>query len=219
MTQPPATEEELMHRALNLQGRSLADVAREQAFQVPPDLRGHKGWVGHLIEAALGTSAGSRGEPDFPHLGIELKTMPVDAQGVPMESTWVCIAPLDGSLARTWEQSRVRHKLAAVLWVPVQGSRDLLVPHRRVGTPFLWRPTPDQEALIQEDWEFHAEVIGLGELWQLDARKGEVLQIRPKGARGTDRVWTTDDEGERVADTPRGFYLRRSFTRTLITNP
>jgi len=216
MTQPPATEAELLHRAAALAGRTLGELAQELHFQAPPDLRGHKGWVGHLLEAALGASAGSKAEPDFPHLGVELKSVPVDASGVPIESTWVTVAPLDGTLERTWEASHVRAKLAAVLWVPVQGSRDLLVPLRKIGTPVLWRPNAEQEALLREDWEFHAEVIGLGELWQLDARKGEALQVRPKGARGSDRVWATDSDGERVADTPRGFYLRRSFTRTLL---
>lgn len=213
---PPNSEAELMHRAAGLRGRTLADIARELHFEVPPDLRSHKGWVGHLIERALGTSAGSRGEPDFPHLGIELKTMPVDANGVPIESTWVTLCPLDGSMARRWEQSRVKAKLSCVLWVPIDGQRKIPPARRVVREPVLWRPSAEQEELIRDDWEFHAEAIGLGELWQLDASKGEVLQVRPKAANSRERVWTYDDDGEQVSENPRGFYLRRSFTRTLF---
>lgn len=214
--QPPRTEAELLRRARALDGLSLASLAERVAFEVPPDLRSHKGWVGHLLEAVLGASAASRGEPDFPHLGIELKTIPVKADGSPLQSTWVCVAPLDGTMARHWEDSRVRAKLAAVLWVPVDGDPSIPPARRRVRGPRMWRPSADEEARIREDWEFHAEVIGLGELWQLDARNGEVLQIRPKALNSAERVWTYDDEGERVRANPKGFYLRRSFTQSVL---
>ncbi len=213
---PPRTEAELLRRARELDGLSLAALAERVAFEVPPDLRSHKGWVGHLIEAVLGTNASSRGEPDFPHLGIELKTIPIDADGAPLQSTWVCVAPLDGSMARRWQDSRVHAKLSAVLWVPVDGDPAIPPAKRRVRSPRIWRPSDDEEALIRQDWEFHSEVIGLGELWQLDARNGEVLQIRPKALNSSERVWTYDDEGERVRENPKGFYLRRSFTKTVL---
>ena len=40
----------------------------------------------------------------------------------------------------------------------------------------------EQEEQLRDDWEFFAEVIELGELWQLDATRGEFLQVRPKAA-------------------------------------
>ena len=58
-----------------------------------PPLRA-KGLAGTLIERALGASAGSTAEPDFPALGIELKTIPIDAAGRICESTFVCTIAL-----------------------------------------------------------------------------------------------------------------------------
>ena len=64
---------------------------------MPPDLRRDKGWVGMLLEYWLGADAGSKAEQDFAHLGVELKTIPVDESGVPLETTFVCVAPLTGN--------------------------------------------------------------------------------------------------------------------------
>lgn len=210
----PRSEAELAARAEALAGRTLASIAGEHFFAVPSDLRRKKGWIGQLIESALGATAGSRAEPDFPHLGIELKTLPVDETGRVLQSTFVCTAPLDGSMARTWEASWVRKKLSRVLWVPIVGEG---APGERVvGAPLMWSPDAEDEARLRADWEEHAHLIGTGQLGRLDARRGVVLQVRPKAASASDLTWTLDEEGEEVRENPRGFYLRASFTRGLL---
>ena len=57
---------------------------------IPANLQRHKGWPGMLIEKWLGASAGSKPQQDFPELGIELKTIPIDANFSPLETTYVC---------------------------------------------------------------------------------------------------------------------------------
>src|SRR5688572_5579121 len=138
----PETEQELLARARALSGLCLAELAARFQTPVPPDLRRAKGWVGALLERALGASAGSRAAPDFEHLGIELKTLPVDARGRPLESTFVCTIPLAEIGEVEWAASRVRRKLARVLWMPVEGERRLAVGVRRLGAPLLWQLTP-----------------------------------------------------------------------------
>lgn len=68
---------------------------------------------------------GSKPEQDFAALGVELKTIPVDSLGRPLETTFVCVAPLTGNSGVTWETSHVRHKLKRVLWIPVEGERSI----------------------------------------------------------------------------------------------
>lgn len=213
---PPDSETVLLARAEALAGHTLGWLAAELSVAVPDDLRRDKGFIGNLVEAALGATAGSRAEPDFPHLGVELKTLPVDRRGRPRESTYVCTAPLDGSLAHTWDDSWVRHKLARVLWVPIVGSPDVSVGDRIMGAPILWSPTPEEEAVLRADWESLTEAIGLGETWQLRGRKGKALQLRPKAAHAREMKWVLDDEGEWAQVNPRGFYLRPSFTRGVL---
>lgn len=62
---------------------------------------------------------GSKPEQDFAALGVELKTIPVDSLGRPLETTFVCVAPLTGNSGVTRETSHVRHKLKRVLWIPL----------------------------------------------------------------------------------------------------
>ena len=211
---PPRDEGELLLRAQRLAGRRVSEVAERFGLPVPADLRSHKGWLGQLTEYALGASAASRAEPDFPHLGVELKTIPVDQDARPRESTYVCVAPLDGSLASTWEESWVCRKLSRVLFLPVVG--DVPLGDRLLGASVLWVPDERESSRLRADWEEITERIVRGDLERLDASVGEVLHLRPKGASSRDVTWTLDSDANWVETNPRGFYLRRAFTAALL---
>ena len=178
----PQSEQELLARAYAMAGFTLAQLAATADIAVPADLRRDKGWVGQLIEWQLGASAGSKPEQDFPDLGIELKTIPIDPQGKPLETTFVCVAPLIGVSGQQWELSNVRNKLSRVLWIPVEGSREIPIGERRIGMPLLWSPNEEEERLLRQDWEELMDMIVLGEVEQISARHGQVLQLRPKAA-------------------------------------
>lgn len=213
---PPENEEVLLLRARALAGFSLGELARRASLPIPKDLRRDKGWVGALIERYLGATAGSKPERDFMHLGIELKTIPVNPQGQPLETTFVCVAPLVRNTGITWENSHVRHKLMRVLWVPVEGERSLPLAVRRVGTPLLWCPNQYEENQIKQDWEELMEMIVLGQVERISARRGEVLQIRPKAANSKALTEGIGEKGVPILTLPRGFYLRKNFTASVL---
>jgi DNA mismatch repair protein MutH len=215
---PPATEAELMSRANCIAGVRLGDVARALQRAVPADLRKAKGWVGELLEAYLGATAGSLPEPDFPHLGIELKTVPVRANGKPTESTYVCVVALDDNLGARWEYSLVRRKLARVLWLPIEAERQIPLPERRIGNPLLWSPSGAEERVLRADFEELMDMVCLGELDQLSAHYGTWLQIRPKALNASARTLAADAHGAPILTLPRGFYLRTSFTERLFAD-
>jgi DNA mismatch repair protein MutH len=212
----PRSEAELLARAEALAGKSFADVAASMHMEVPADLRHHKGWVGNMVERALGASAASRDEPDFVGLGIELKTVPVDPKGHALESTFVCTVPLRELGETGWAESRVRRKLARVLWVPVEGMRDKPLAARRIGAAFLWSPTVEQEDALRFDWEELAGAIGRGDIEALTGHLGRHLQVRPKAAHGGVRARSIDAEGHTIETLPRGFYLRPRFTESIL---
>ena len=212
----PATEAELVERAEALAGLSLGELAVRHGMVAPPDLRRAKGFSGQLLELALGATAASRAEPDFPHLGIELKSLPVDRHGRPCESTFVCTIELRQIGDLEWESSRVRKKLARVLWVPIQGQRDIPPGQRRIGTPLLWSPDDSDEAELRFDWEELAGLIGRGDVEAISGHMGRFLQVRPKAANSRARRPGVDANGARVASLPRGFYLRARFTERLL---
>jgi len=214
----PLTLNELMTRANNIAGIRLADIAADNQLVVPANLRRDKGWVGQLIEAELGAIAGSKPEPDFLHLGIELKTIPIDHKGKPLETTYVTVAPLMNIQGMTWENSVVYHKLQRVLWVPVEGERTIPVGERRVGSPVLWQPNAKQARQLQQDWEEIMELIALGQVDNITARQGEVLQLRPKAANSHALTESIAEDGSIQLSNPRGFYLKIDFTQQILTN-
>jgi DNA mismatch repair protein MutH len=180
-----------------------------------PALR-RKGKVGTLLELLLGASAGSAGEPDFPLLGVELKTIPVDMEGRACESTFVCsLGPLAETDSATWHSSRVRRKLAHVLWVPI--VRD--PAGERIGEPLFWRPSAAQEAVLRSDFDDIVGLCAIGQVEQLTARVGLWLQARPKAAHGGVRARAYGPDDEPLEAMPRGFYLRARFTTALLADP
>jgi DNA mismatch repair protein MutH len=213
---PPANEADLSARAEAIAGERLDRVAERLGVPVPPDLRHHKGWVGNLAERALGASAGSRPQPDFEGLGVELKTLPVDPGGRPYESTFVCtIAPAELSEVE-WEASHVKRKLSRVLWIPVEGDRRRPLGERRFGSPLLWSPDPEELAALRFDWEELAGLVARFGSDAITAHSGRFLQIRPKARDSLARRRAFDTEGAAIDALPRGFYLRTSFTGAII---
>lgn len=212
----PITERELLARAEHIAGLTLGEVAAELSIPVPLDLRRDKGWVGTLIETALGASAGSKPERDFAHLGIELKTIPIDSEGKPLETTFVSLAPLTQNSGISWYTSHVRYKLSKVLWIPVQGDRSIPVGERYIGQAILWQPTREQESRLQQDWEELMDYIVLGQVEKINARLGEVLQLRPKGANNQALTKGIGKNGEVIDTLPLGFYLRKEFTHEIL---
>jgi DNA mismatch repair protein MutH len=213
---PPVSLPELLARAEALAGRSLGELAVELGSVAPADLRRAKGWVGELVEAALGASAGSRAEPDFPALGVELKTLPIDATGKPLESTFVCTIALRDLADVEFEGSVLWKKLSQVLWIPVHAERSVPVAERRIASPVFWRPSQQQRDLLQRDWEAAASLISRGRTSEITGHSGRVLQVRPKAARGSSRRRAYDDEGALYDEQPKGFYLRPALTHQIL---
>ncbi|MBK0003497.1 DNA mismatch repair endonuclease MutH [Erwinia sp. S38] len=213
---PPRDETELLDRANALAGYTLGELARRISLPIPRDLKRDKGWVGMLLERYLGASAGSKPEQDFAEIGVELKTIPVDATGRPLETTFVCVAPLTGNSGVTWQNSHVRHKLGRVLWIPVEGERAIPLAERHVGAPLLWSPNDEEEHQLQRDWEELMDMIVLGQVEQITARHGEVLQIRPKAANSKALTEGIGRHGQPIMTLPRGFYLKKTFTAALL---
>ncbi|WP_105902174.1 DNA mismatch repair endonuclease MutH [Vibrio gangliei] len=216
MPLPPKTEQELMLRAQSIVGRSFRSLAEMANIAVPENLKREKGWVGQLLEWHLGAESGSKAQPDFEHLGIELKTIPIGFSGKPLETTFVSVAPLTGVQGLTWENSHVRHKLSRVLWIPVEGEREIPLAERRVGRPLLWSPSKNEEQQLKQDWEELMEFIVLGKVEQITAKHGAVMQLRPKAANSKVVTEAYRFDGQPVQTLPRGFYLRTQFTAEIL---
>ncbi len=217
MKPEPQTQQELLERAYAIAGMTFKELADEAEMVIPNDLKRDKGWVGQLLEWHLGAPAGSKPEQDFSKLGIELKSIPIGYSGKPLETTFVCVAPLMGVQGITWETSHVRNKLSKVLWIPVEGEREIPLAERHVGSPLLWTPSQAEDELLKRDWEELMELIVLGNVEQITARHGEALHLRPKAANSRVLTEAYGASGKPIKTKPRGFYLRTQFTHKLLT--
>jgi DNA mismatch repair protein MutH len=212
----PNSVDELMHRAENLAGLTLGEVAAVAKIKVPANFQREKGWTGQLIELCLGAGAGSKTQQDFSKLGIELKTIPIDECAKPLETTYVCYAPLTNIAGVEWHTSSVKNKLQKVLWVPVDGRRAVAPKDRCIATPFLWSPNSTQEKQLQDDWEELMDMIAIGQIEKITAKHGQYLQLRPKAANGSALTNAIGNDGSIIQSRPRGFYLRKEFTEIVL---
>lgn len=211
-------ESELLQRCNTIAGLSFAQLADYLNIAIPAEQKRRKGWVGMAIEQALGTTAGNRPLPDFTQLGIELKTLPLNNKGRPAESTFVTSIALLTINQETWENSQCHAKLKRVLWLPIEGERSIPFEQRRIGQGFLWSPSREEETVLANDWQELTSMIITGRLEEINARHGDYLQVRPKAANGKSLCYGYDLEGNKILTLPRGFYLRASFTETLVSN-
>lgn len=212
----PLSKQELLTNCQKLSGLTLNDLAKYTHSSLPLTPSRGKGWVGQQVEKFLGATAGSKAEPDFPQLGIELKTLPLDAKGQVQESTYVCHIQLMQLNQQSWEDAWVYKKLQHVLWVPYEASKTVEYAQRRIGNAILWQPSAQQAKQLQQDWEEIMEKLCLGEQQQLSAHCGQYLQVRPKAANAKSLTNAYDEQGNLCKTLPLGFYLRPSFTRTII---
>lgn len=210
------TEQDLLIRAHAIAGLSVAELARQLSIEPPIDLRRAKGWTGMLIETALGCSAGPTPIQDFPELGIELKTLPINHAGKVLETTYVCYCDVNPPYAKHFAESNVFNKLQRVLWIPIVAERDLDLQDRTVATGFIWCPSSQQNAMLERDWANIMEQISSGMVDTVSSRLGDYLHVRPKAANGQATVATTNQNGESIHTRPRGFYLRKSFTQWIL---
>lgn len=209
---------ELLHACQNIAGLTIEELAKSIGIPLPKSLTSNKGWIGKLLEIYLGANANNLPIPDFPKLGIELKTIPINPKNLtPKESTYICTAQLKPKIQITWEQSVVYKKLSKVLWIPIETKAELNWLNRRIGKAFLWQPNQKQASILKNDWEELTEILQLGKIKLLSAKYGKYLQIRPKAANCKDELidYLTSDN-EMINTVARGFYLRASFTKQIL---
>jgi len=195
---------------------TLGEAAYLAEIVVPENLNREKGWIGLLLEKILGASAGSKPEPDFPQLGIELKSLPIDRYGKPLETTFVCVAPLTGLVGASWQKSHIKNKLSRVLWVPVISERNMAIADRIICQPFIWSPSIEEDHLLALDWQELTDMIVLGEVEKINGKHGQILQLRPKAANSRAKTQAFDHNGKPFKTLPRGFYIKTSFTQGLL---
>jgi DNA mismatch repair protein MutH len=211
----PTSQAQLQVLIANLQNRTVGSVARELNIQIPAIPTKTKGLVGQLVERYLGVANNNVASVDLAELGIELKTIPVNAALKPLESTYVCTVE-SNQRALTWQDSWVCKKLNKVLWVPI-----LIKPQSPLGDniilePIMWQPSPEINAILEQDFRELMDLFYLGQASLLTAKYGTYLHIRPKAANSHMVVDYLDSNNVYTKIVPKGFYLRTQLTKQIM---
>lgn len=211
----PKSTEELIIRANKLARKNIGDIANNYHINLPNKLNVKKGIIGQVLEIALGASAGNKPIPDFPNLGIELKTIPVDEKNIPLETTYICTAPIPFKES-VFENSIVYKKMSKVLWFPYTVKKNDHVKNYVLSSPVLWSPNSNEYNQLKNDWEELADMLGLGQFASISSHIGKAMQLRPKAANKKQTICVLDENNELVNIVPKGFYLRKTFTQNII---
>lgn len=178
------------------------------------ELHGHKGWAGECLEEILGVSDKHSCGPDFPELGVELKTLPLSSKFQVLESTFLSKISLPFQEG-CFLQSRLFRKIRRIFWVPLIGDKGTPLSERRIGQGFLWELAEPALSIFEQDWDELTALLRQGLFSQISAHLGAALHIRPKAAHSRDKVRLKIGEHHTTL-VPLGFYLRRSFTQQII---
>ncbi len=212
----PHDFDELISRLNSIVGKSVETLANEYLQKLPVSPLHGKGFVGELMEMCLGATAKNKSIPDFPELGLELKTLPVDSTFKPLESTFITYAPLDNIRFLTFEKSSLYAKISRMLFVIVLASREMTYAERKIMGYFFYTPSKDEFTKIKNDYEEIYEQITMGNIEHITAKFGSIVQLRPKCANGQNLTACIGPDGKNILTRPRGFYLRRTFTEQLV---
>ncbi|NQY42699.1 MAG: DNA mismatch repair endonuclease MutH [Legionellales bacterium] len=214
---PPDSISSLENKCNIIAGKTIGQLAKEHSSLVPKDLKHYKGWVGQLLEDVLGAYSGSKPVPDFEHLGIELKTIPISNKLKPLESTYICTINMQNIERESWDNSLVKKKISHILWVPIISTFEN-ISERIIAAPIFWKPSITELATIERDWHELMEYFSLGNIEEIHGRLGTFLQVRPKASNSKSRRKAINHVGEMYDTLPRGFYFRASFTETILKN-
>lgn len=211
-----ATEDEILERAMLLEGMRLGDIPG-MTFSSADPRRGRQE-VGHAIEAWFGIPPNPSPQPDFPAAGIELKAVPLVATegGLRVkERTVIALIDYDTIVDETWETASVRKKLR-ILFVyfehlPRRPKEEFPIHHIR-----LWEPHGAVEQQIRRDWELVRDKVRAGLAHELAEADGMIMGPCTKGAnRRSLRAQPFSD----IPAMSRAFALKPSFTFALYSEP
>lgn len=211
------SERTLLMFAQGLCGYSVKEVSEALSEPIPKYLKKNKGFIGILLEKILGSNTtNNKSCVDFPSLGIELKSIPINELGYPLEDTCICTVPLTQNTGLMWENSYLYQKIKKILWIAVQGSKKILLQDRLFKKAFIWSPSKYETKIVKSDWEILMDKIVLGEFKKISSTDSNVLYIKNKHRNKFSRIKFTDELGNLQLIKPKAFYFKKRFTKILL---
>lgn len=180
----PGNRESIVEYAQKLVGHTLRDSCDVDSFSCR---KGNKGKLGQAIEYCyFEYEPNSAQEPDFPEVGLELKTNPVkrkkDKTLSAKERLVLTMIDYCALVDETWESSTVRSKMDDMLLITFlhESEKDEFdYEFEFVGTPII---PPEDMAVIRDDWETIVAKVKAGLAHEISGGDTNYLEACTKGA-------------------------------------
>lgn len=179
-------KKELIKRAKSLEGKTTAQVCKEVVKEDDISRVITKATVGYALEKYFGIKKNSEGEPDFPRLGIELKTIPLKYD--PSRKMLSVKEPLSLNIINYMEEHKCRDikgssfykknkKILLVCYIHDKGKKrsDYVIKYA-----FLWEMDEKVLEELKEDYDRIVGKIRAGRATDLHQHYDKYLTTCPK---------------------------------------
>lgn len=174
---------------------------------------GHKALAGRVVKRLVDRVADLGGVRC-------VRTLPLDDRGRVREPTKICRIDFDALVATPFPGSECRQLLERILFVPIEKPSVDDPSYWHLHEAFGWTPSSDVWAVLEGDYERIRDLARRGRADDLSSSvasgHGEFLIPKTAGRDSRDVREYVDAQGHRASARVRGFYLRNSFTATLV---
>jgi DNA mismatch repair protein MutH len=190
-------ERAMLAKLRAVEGKTIVDVATRVGMTVGRD----KSAAARVVRHVLGQKSKGR-HGDFERFGVELKTVPIDHRGRPVESTSFPSFVHEEIQFETWPDSDLLGRLNRILFVPIRRSKGQPQGQGVLQRAFFWSPPERDLVEISLEWERYRALISAGRARDLPKASETVfIHVRPKARNAQDREMA-----------PGGFeVIRKSF--------
>ena len=216
----PHNEEEILIRANDLRGLTIADICKSSPFDKKELNIKNKGNVGNLIEEHwFGIKNNNSPLPDFNYVGIELKVIPLiqnkDKSLSVKDRTKICSLDYNKLIEEEWSTSHAKVKLNKILFVYYLYDKENII-NSQIKKIDLFKLNGHDEQIIRKDWLGVYNLVKEGESHSISETISNILAASRSGSGGTKADGTQKDlvsqPNNELKALKRAFSLKQSFT-------
>jgi len=195
----------------NYKGMTIGDLSR--LFDLEPTRQ--KDYKQIIIRKCLYATDNTSRLEEFEKQGIIVRIFPVrESTRHPIEAISFPAFRFMEIINKTWESCDLREQTERILFVPLLGEpRKDKVGDYKLGNPFFWSPTPEQEAIMRKEWEMYVDLIREGKADELPTAKSrQIIHVRPHARDSRDTLPAPG--GKQVVK--KSFWLNTKFLKGLL---
>ena len=178
-----AFERAVLTHLHSVEGKSIADVAGSTGRPVGNG----KSAAASVVRRFLGEKTKGR-SGDFERFGVEVKVVPIDRTGQPIEATSFPSFIHEELAFESWEDSDLLGRLNRILFVPLERKKGQDQGTAVVRRAFFWSPTEIELRGIATEWGHYRDLIKEGGAATLPKQSQTTyIHVRPKARDASDR--------------------------------